>query len=92
MLRDPIPMTDQEYLFEEENFYEELVSKTSKKSLRRQGRPTASQLLTKNRIVHYFSYISDNIIEDKFLPQDINLLQEFSSNQIFVPMLIQCGL
>ena len=92
MLRDEAQMADSDYLFEEENFYEELVNKTSKKSLRRQGRPTAAQLLTKNRIVHYFSYISDNQIEDEYLPSDINLLQEFSSNQIFVPMLIQCGM
>jgi serine/threonine protein kinase len=32
MLRDEAQMADSEYFFEEENFYEELVSKTSKKS------------------------------------------------------------
>ena len=42
MLRDEAQMADSDYLFEEENFYEELVNKTSKKSLRRQGRPTAA--------------------------------------------------
>ena len=55
-------------------------------------RPTAAQLLSKNRTIHYFAYISDNEIEDKFLPSDINLLQVFSSNEQFVPMLIQCGM
>ena len=32
------------------------------------ARPTAAQLLSKNRIIHYFAYISDNEIEDKYLP------------------------
>ena len=56
------------------------------------ARPTAAQLLSKNRIIHYFAYISDNEIEDKYLPSDINLLQVFSSNEMFVPMLIKCGM
>lgn len=57
-----------------------------------QGRPTARHLLSKNRTIHYFSYISDNTIEPKYLPSDINLLQVFSSNDMFVPHLVQCGM
>ena len=57
-----------------------------------QGRPTAAQLLSKNRTIHYFSYISDNQLENKHLPSDINLLQVFSSNELFIPLLIQFGM
>jgi hypothetical protein len=56
------------------------------------GRPSAQQMLSKNRIVHYFAYISDNVIEDRYLPRDINLLQVFITNEMFVPMLIKCGM
>lgn len=53
------------------------------------GRPSARQLLSKNRSIHYFAYISDNKIENTYLPREINLLQVFSSNEMFVPMLIK---
>lgn len=41
--------------------YDELILNTQNYDL---GRPSAQQMLSKNRIVHYFAYISDNIIED----------------------------
>jgi hypothetical protein len=46
-----------------------------------QDRPTADQFLSKNRSIHYFSYMSDNKIDGSYLPEDINLLQVFSSNE-----------
>lgn len=56
-----------------------------------QERPTAAQLLAKNRTVHYFSYICDLKIGQEYLP-DINLLQVFSSNESFVHHLIKFGM
>ena len=55
-------------------------------------RPSAAQLLSKNRSIHYFSYICDLKIGDEYLPGDINLLQVFSSNEQFVPHLIKFGM
>ena len=42
--------------------------------------------------MHFLAFVSDNVIEDCYLPQDINLLQVFISNEMFVPMLIHCGM
>ena len=67
--------------------YDELIG-----SRQETDRPTASQLLSKSRVIHYLAYISDNQIEHKYLPSDINLLQVFVTNEMFVPMLIRCGM
>lgn len=51
-------------------------------------RPTAAQLLSRNKSIHYFAYICDLTIGTQYLPNEINLLQVFSSNEQFVPHLI----
>jgi len=76
-------------IIDEKTMYDELILNTQNYEL---ARPTAQQLLSKNRIIHYFAYISDNPIEDRYLPRDINLLQVFITNEMFVPMLIKCGM
>ena len=77
------------HIIDEKTMYDELILNQQNFEL---ARPTALQLLSKNRIIHYFAYISDNQIEDRYLPRDINLLQVFITNEMFVPMLIKCGL
>lgn len=49
-------------------------------------------MLSFNRILHYFSFITNNPLPDKFLPRNINILQVLTLNEMFVPMLIQNGM
>ena len=52
--------------FDEKTIYDELIN--GGQVNQELSRPTAEMLLSRNRIVHFLAFVSDNVIEDCYLP------------------------